>query len=105
MNRVAEDDAVRIPIWIRNTLVGGMIALAASGVTAWARVNANTESNARQDAQIIALQTAVVDIKTSVAAIHQEVKDTHSEVKDIRETQGQSGGKLDRILELEMAHK
>lgn len=102
---MAEDDAVRIPIWMRNTLLAAMIGLSGSAIAAWARVGANTEANTRQDAQIIALQTAVVEIKTSVAAIHQEVKDTHSEVKDIRETQGQSGGKLDRILELEMAHK
>ncbi len=96
MNRVVEDDAVRIPIWMRNTLFGAVIALSASGVTTWAKTNDATTTNDRQDAEIAAIKSSMqILISTSAA--------THQEVRDMKDVQAQSAGKLDRILELQMA--
>lgn len=98
MNKSAEDDAVvRVPIWMRNTLLGAVLALGVSAAQTWAKSNDAAADNIRQDKEITEIKASLQTLITTSAA-------THQEVRDMRDAQTQNGGKLDRILELQMAN-
>src|ERR1700749_2084427 len=99
MRRETDDmDSLRIPRWLLPVLAMTFLGLCGTGITTWAKANANDQRLENHDRRIEQLEK-------EFQALNQKMAEVGQNVKDMKETQDSNSGKLDRVLELEMSHK